>query len=351
MTSIIALITGLGLAGGGVIVVLIYFALNPEKVEKWAALVARAMSGLGGAFRSLKKNYIKLDFQGRVNEFVKQLRASTPSLETDRVYIEWVDDNSSRKTFIDNGRAVIRLRASDTQDDNFVHAAFSFVSTALLFRAKRHLSLTQKESLDLFVAGELIRKEKPAAVVDRFLDLYLHPLLTDKKRKSYHVKFSRINEHGLLFPVFIQELDFVGRKVFASGSRSELVKDFDGLIEFLHRTACRVVGDQSDLEFRGDHSRIAIMIIGKPSKLWDADAYVHFLGRLADGKRIDGVYAVGLKENRRNIDEIVKSVSNWYSIWQTGLSESCLNYKNGQRRIVEQYFVVLRRKAQELVYQ
>lgn len=332
-----------------VFIFLLYFAMRPDKVEQWSGLIARFLSTLGGAFRWLRKNSVKLDLQGNVNEFVRELKKLTPALETDRLTIRWVDPNTARKGFLENGQAVLRLRDTDSEEDNFVHGAYAFVSTCLLFRAKRHLSSTQKESLDLYVSGELVRRQKPASVVDRFVEIYLHPKLSESKRQSYYGKFSQIDEHGLLYPVFIQELDFVGRKVFGTGQKSALVKDFDSLIDFLEKTANRNVGDEIDLEFEGSHSRLAIMIIGKPSKIQNRQVYVHFLQRMASTKRIDGVYAIGLEQNREHIDAIINQVSDLYSVWQKGSCAATIGQGKSERRIV-QYYAVLRRKNEEIVH-
>ena len=118
----------------GVIIILIIL-LNPEKIEIWSALLWRLLDKLGSLFKSANKQYIKHDLQGRVNLFVKSLAKDAPFLVSNRVRIEWVENNITRKSFLEDKEIVLRLRREDPEDLNFVHGAYMFISTGLLFKS------------------------------------------------------------------------------------------------------------------------------------------------------------------------------------------------------------------------
>ena len=107
---------------GALLALLLFF---PEKIEKWSALLWKVIGWCGILSRKAKKKYVKHDLQGRMNDFVKHLRKSTPELPNEKLSVEWVDTSMARKSFIEGGNVVLRLHSSDFRDHNFVHAAFS----------------------------------------------------------------------------------------------------------------------------------------------------------------------------------------------------------------------------------
>ena len=185
----------------------------PEKIEKWSALLWKAIKYFGILSRKARKKYIKHDLQGRVNDFVRHLRKSTPELPKEKLAIEWVDTDMERKSFIEGGNVVLRLHSSDSKDHNFVHAAYLYISTALLYKAKRYLSPIQREAIDLYVCSELLKREKPSTV-DFFLEAYLHPRAKKKKAKltNYLDDFVQIDHNNLFCPHFVKGITLSWRQ-------------------------------------------------------------------------------------------------------------------------------------------
>src|SRR5690606_35469806 len=103
------------------------------------------------------------DLQGRVNEFVRKLRREVPGLENAKLRVEWVDEPLTRKAFLDRGEMILRLRRDDPHDSNFIHGSYLFVSQMLLNQAKRYVSPSQREALDLFVCSRLLQGENKSA--------------------------------------------------------------------------------------------------------------------------------------------------------------------------------------------
>ena len=117
-------------------IVLITIALNPEKIEKWVALLWQAIDQLGAFAKFANKRYVQHDLQGRVNGFVRRLKHKMPSLDNSKIAIEWIAPEEDRKAFFTGDRVVIRLRRDDPNHHNFIHATYLFVSESLLRTAK-----------------------------------------------------------------------------------------------------------------------------------------------------------------------------------------------------------------------
>lgn len=345
--ALIGLISSLGTTVL-IVILLIFFW---DKVELILARIMKILGGLVKAITYFRKKSIQLDLQSRINLFIKDLKKNVSDLETDRFAIHYIDDSMDRKSFFDSGAVVLRLKDYDSEDDNFIHGTYMFVSTCLLFKVKHHLAPMQKESVDLFVTADIIKKEKNY-IIDKFVEKYLQPCLEkNRKSKEYYLKYESIHNHGYFYPILINELDFLGKKVFASVSGKMLITEFDEIINFLNTASLRCIGDDyANLEYRGQNTRIAIFIIGKPDKLIDEERYEYFLKEKLGRSKVEGIYALGDTKNKEIIDRICSHSNGIYKIAKTGQSSAKLNRRDGSSKEIQQYFVVLRRNETLSVY-
>jgi hypothetical protein len=343
----------LGTLGGGsavLIIVVILLLLHPEKVDKWCALLWRLASAFGTLFRGAHKQYVRLDLQGRLNEFARGLEKDAPFLASTRVQIEWTDQDVTKKGFLDEGNVILRLKRNDTEQTNFVHGAYMFVSTSLLAKTKRYIAPSQRQSLDLYVTTDLLEKEKPS-VLGLFLDAYLHPATAkaDSKVSKYVDSFTKIDEAGLFQSVMLQELNYLGDKVFGRRQDDRIISEVDDLIEFLEILAGRKIGEESDLDFARDYCRFAIMIVGKPAKVSAGHAaYVEFVRRRLIPRRIETLYVLGLWENKEVLDSISERLDETYERVRTRRSKAVLRYDDECTQC-DQYLAVLRMKGVRII--
>lgn len=331
---------------GGLLLLLILF--HPEKIEKWSALLWRLISFLeknvGGIFKGAHKKYIKHDLQGRINDFVKKLKEHAPGISFEKIKIEWIDPNQNRKSFISDGKVVIRLRRDDPQDHNFIHTAYLFVSTCLLKKSKRYLTHPQGEALDLFVCTKLIEKEKPH-IISFFLDEYFHPR-TDKPKSKVALfidDFESIDRGGLFFPLFLQELEFLGDKIFGRRRDDQIGLEVNGLINFLKPIVNRTIGDHTDLDFNGQYCKFAIVIIGKPSKLIiSIQPYISFIQSHLVVNGIESIYLLCREDNHDKVDSICNYFKSDYNCIKKYKFKSFLKYPD-RKVLTLQYIAVLRK--------
>jgi hypothetical protein len=329
-------------------VVVIAILKNPEKVEKWIALVWSGVLRLNIGIRSAHKAYVQHDFQGRVNEFVKRHSREMPGFQVKGVKLNWETADTKRKAFIEADRVVVRVRREDPHHENFVKAVYLFVSTSLLYRAKRYISPSQGRAIDLFVTMEIFKSERPE-VVDYFLERYLHPDMDDTSAKTsqYFDKFIPISKAGLFYPVFLQEMDYLGQKVFGARKSQQIVVEVNELIDFLEAIALRRVGDEkTELHFVQQYCRFAIVIVGKQPKLEQSTTpYVKFVQGL--DRNTETVYLIGRAENERKIQQVCAELSETYVTTAEKKLSKVILYGE-EKRTINGFVAVLRSKQREL---
>lgn len=178
---------------------LVYFAKNPDKLEQWVALVAKA----GRYFsKRAEESYVKYKVQSRVNGFIYNVAKIIPNLIVQKVKVEWVSDKLSEREFIQNDHVVVRMRRSRSENRNLVNATIAFVSQSLLIKAKRYIAKYQKEAIDMFTVTQILKREDPI-VLSEFIEAYLHEAMDNQKVNDLYAKFEDIDLFGLYFPVFI----------------------------------------------------------------------------------------------------------------------------------------------------
>jgi hypothetical protein len=318
---------------------------NPEKIEKWSSLLWKLLSFFDSVFRNAHRMYVKHDLQSRVNDFVRRLRKTSPQLAATKVRLEWADPNQTIKGFLENGQVCLRIRKEDRGDLNFVHGTYLFVSTSLLHKTKRYISSSQRESLDLYVCSRIFESEKPA-VVDAFLEEYLHKRLgKGTKANAYFDRYASIDEAGYFYSVLLQELHFLGQRVFGARQDSTIITEIDKLINFLVRISERSVGDDTDLEFYSQYCNFAIMIIGKAPKIEESiEPYAKFIQKLLKNSSLETLYIRGPVEREAEIDEICTRFNDELEPVFEYKSKTRVALRSGRSDLRDTKAVVLRRR-------
>ena len=263
-----------------------------------------------------------------------------------KLELHWVDANERRSSILKDGKVILRLRSNDPEDHNFVHASYLFVCGSLLPRAKRYLSVPQTEGVDLFVTSKILKEEKPN-VVGFFLDEYLHPKV-DKALSNRLGQllddFETVDEAGLFFPVFVQELEFIGDKIFGRRRDTLIAGEVNDLVLFLRKVAMRQIGDESDLHFDRSYCRFRLMIIGKPIKLfYSIEPYLHFIRCEIIPRDFDTLYIMARKESKTQIDNICMQIGHAFIVTRSLFIQTPLRYREGTF-LTDQYIVVLRKR-------
>jgi hypothetical protein len=283
---------------GLILLVILFF---PEKVDKWLAILWSGIEKLGILYRYASKERIRHDIQGSVSEFSKHLGRELPDFVPPQVRIEWVAEAKDRRAFLETGKAVIRLRRSDPDQENIATAAMLFVSRILLRKARRYLSPTQREAVELFVGFRML-KSQASEVYDHFVDRWLYPGIekTNPKIDQYFRRFHHIDEAELFIPVFLQELLYMGDKVFARRRDDAIFAEVDSALQFLEVYANRRLGEKADRpSFNGEACRFAIMIVGMAQNIADErfEVYLKHIRERLLPCGVETIYVIGPARN------------------------------------------------------
>lgn len=285
------------------VVGILLYVIYPENFEKIYSHFLKLFRWISSA---IDKRYIKHDMQGRMNSFIKRMDKKIHSFSAVKIDLQFFNESVDPRVYLDGGKYFVRVKRSADPNRNFVNIAMTFISDNLLKDAKKQISVKQKSAIDLFVAKKLFAEEKQE-VMHEFVSEFLQPLTDDDKIRQLFSKFVETDRAGLLFPIFLQEMVFLGRRVFASPKNNKVQEEVAHLIHSLFEHSNRVQGRNMEKNrFIGRFSKFAFMIIGKNAKVQAGKlhAYKNYLRELMTAG-IESIYLVG----RERIQDFINQVS------------------------------------------
>lgn len=323
----------------------VYYIKNPEKFEKLIAILSKWFRFVCKRF---DYSYIKFDLQGKINDYIKTVSKKVKHLDINKISIKWVKpEDIDAKSYIKNGTLILRMQKSENQNENIVNASMAFISYAFLKKAKSYIAKYQRESIDLYACYDLLRNEK-SDILDQFVQSFMKEKLDDEKIAGFFEKYDDIDKAGIFYPVLIQELTFLGEKVFAK--KRDATKIYDevrNLVNYLFNYAHRKLKEDSIEDFNGAYCKFAIRIIGKRFKInhLGEETYQKNLKKINNSN--ETLYLIGnsdYKSFMKSVFEKSREEIN-YSLLTDKTYSAIIKDEEGQDFKVSNYMMILRSES------
>ena len=319
-----------------------FFLTHPAKFEKLVALVYKYLL----VFTSrVDKTYVKYDIQGKVNSYLAIIKKKVTHIDIEKISIAWVDvENQTPEAFIKSNGLIIRLHKSNSQNKNIINASVAFISFAFLRKAKIYIAKYQRESLELFACYDFLKHEK-ADLLDQFVQDFLKEKLDNQKIAKLFEKFCDIDKAGIFYPVLVQELIFLGEKVFATNrNNAKIFEEVESLINYLNHYANRKRGEEIVSDFTGEFCKFSIRIIGRQPKVDKqlTNVYVNNLEKI--NATNETIYLIGKTENKKFMGSVYEMCKNRinYNLLTNHSYNAIIKDENGDDYNVSNYLMILR---------
>ena len=329
-----------------------YVLFFPDQFQKNLEFIFKGLEKLKifGTWANKKK--ITYGIQGRINHYVnKYLSKEIKDFVQSNIKLEWVDENQTEESFREKGKLIVRMRENDNQNKNFINASMVFISKNLLNKAKLYISKKQRESVDLYVAKKLFETEKEEVLIQFITDFFKEGN-DDKKIGKFLEKYNRIDKAALFFPVFIQEMTFLGEKVFGSSlPKNKVFDEVNGLIDFLFGWAKRKSGDSINNIFTGQFCKFGVMLVGIEYRIENEgeSPYKKHIKFLLE-KEVETIYLIGDVKQEDFIKNLCSDnflKTNNLSLFNNKKYEAITFNKNNEEIKGKTYLTVLRKNEIE----
>ena len=320
----------------------IYYLRNPEKFEKLIAILSKFFKFVSKKF---DYSYIKFDLQGKINDYLKKVSKRVKHLDIKKINIKWIDpDHQTANEYIKNGKLIIRLHKGENQNQNIVNASMAFISFAFLKKAKSYIANYQRESMDLFACYDLLKEEK-SEILDQFVQDFMKDKMDNQKIADFFEKYTDIDEAGIFYPVLVQELTFLGEKVFGKKRDvQKIYKEVRDLVNFLYQYAHRKLNENSISDFSGEYCQFAIRIIGRSAVINRSGEKVYSNHLKKVCAQNESIYLIGDHDNKKFMNNVFNSCKDaiGFSMLSEESYSNTIKDKKGGDIKVKSYMMTIR---------
>ena len=328
-------------AGAGVLAVVLFALKDPDRFDKWLALVARGWARLGVFAQWLARARTRYAVQASLNEIMADLASRAPYATAPRIAVRFIASADEAQAALQDGQLLIRLCEQEDREGD-IAAALPFALSKVVLRTTRmSLSIEQRLAMDLYLSYALATRHGEA-IADRVRSTLIDN--ADSATRACFARYARLDAGGLLFETFLAELDFVEeRALLACPDPEVLSHDAEALLSMLEPHIGRYVDEAVDTTCIGSLVRCGVVIIGKGETIQERpEAWTAYVRHRLLPRATESVHLRGPAHNARVIHETVGLLSPTYHLVREGQTTSRLRDRSGVEFDQPSYFAILR---------
>lgn len=290
---------------GIVVGLLIYFLMNPAKVEKWSAIIAGLVEK--SSARAARRGAAS-EIQAAASKYVKD--TGSEDILPYGLKINWVKENIV-ESYVDkkHERIMVIMQYKKSRSRNFVTAIREYTSKTFISSVRHDVPRQIVTAAELVMVEKIIRAERKDAM-DIFRDEVLPSQIgDDRELDALHKSLKRIEGLGFFENIFLNEI-LIARDALKTFDDSDKASELDALIDFLTLFHKRAPGEDITLEHNRRLFRLSVILVAKTSSMLagGTDLYAKRASKsLSQGLR--SVYVTGTKDDRKYVVKVVDRIS------------------------------------------
>ena len=293
--------TAVGITG----LLLIYFLMNPNKVEKWSAVIAGLIEKIN---TRAARHSAAAEVQSATSAYVSETNSG--DILPYGLKIGWIKD-STVESYVDARKesVVVIMPYRKNISRIFVTAVREYTSKAFIPKIRHDIPRQVVTAAELVMQEKIIRAKRQDA-----LDMFKTEVLplqigTDRDVERLYKSFKQIGESGFFENIFLNELLIAsdGLKTFAE---SQKAMEIDDLIDFLVTFYERSPGEEIRLEYTGKLFKLNIILVAKTEKMMlEGTGPYTKSAEVALSKGLRSIYVTGTKDDRKYVSNVVRDIS------------------------------------------
>ncbi|MCI0530331.1 MAG: hypothetical protein L0Y74_00025 [candidate division Zixibacteria bacterium] len=326
-------------AGFGGFAVIFYLLINPDKFERWMAIVYKGFYFLSSNIPRIKRKVDRLvvatSIQDSVNGICDQVDKQAPGALPHALKIEWVQSESP-ESFIKEGKVIVRLKHYENQDKNIVNSTLMYLKVGLLPRSRSYLDKSLRKSCEFKLATQVFSTKRETGAYDYFFEKELGPAIAEDLNLKRDLQLLEdIDAVGYFTRVFLIEVKEVGQKLLGTVPTPAVQQELRNFAKFLQTIANKAVSENVPLAFNGQKVKTAVVLVAKKEKidLYGIDPYVAMISKLAR-EGYESIYVSGWGE------EYVKKVIEIKNTIQENLVKVIRRYEHSVRGSIKGVLLV-----------
>jgi len=291
------------------------------------------------------RRYVKTHLEGTLGKKIKKINKEIHGLDADKIKIVLIQ-TKTREAFIKERTLLIRLQRKENHYENLVNVAVIYAEKFLYRKLELHLDNEQKASINLYTAKSLLKNRGEEALQFLHKNYYLPVARDNENIQTYFEKLEKIDDKGLFYNIFVQEMVFLGNKVYFKKKPVGINLEIKKFVNFLENFAQRERGEMNiEKTFLGINIKVAFILVALREKreLGLMNSYVYYAEKLLS-QGIESIYALGWGANVAFVHEVATAITKN----EKNLNEiSRITYKSifGDDKIMSALCVLFRNKS------
>lgn len=255
----------------GIIIILfgiiVYFLINPDKVEKWSSIFSKMFSFFS---TNIEKKYISKDIQYKINSFGKDINEECTDLVPYETEIKFIKPSSFKKESCEHikEKVIVFMKDRHNQDENFINAALMSTEKTLIPNSRLYIDKNLMRSVDLqFIKNLTISKNK--SKIATYVNNYFAPEIKKKKILRENIQtLEKLTEQGIFTRILLQELKDYGMIFYPKSSNQSIIKESRNFFDSITELANKKHHEDIKLHFKGDQIKVSFILIGISSTVY-----------------------------------------------------------------------------------
>ncbi|MBU3918842.1 hypothetical protein KKC63_02980 [Patescibacteria group bacterium] len=245
------------------------------------------------------RRYVKTHLEGTLGKRIERINKEAKELQADRLKIVFVQ-NKTREAILKEKTLIIRLQRKENHSENLANIAMIYVENFLYSKLELHLDHEQKEGINLYTAKSLLMESGDSALQFFHKNYYLPAARDSEKIQEYCEKLEKIDNCGLFYSVFVQEMVFLGNKVYFKRKPEGINQEIGKFVNFLESFSKRDRGEiDIDKTFSGTNIKMGFVLVALREKheLGIPDNYIGYIKNSLLPQGIESYYILGWGSN------------------------------------------------------
>jgi len=287
----------------GLILLVIYMVMNPLKIEKWHANIAKLFSFFS---KRAERQSVSADIQSRISSYVKNYKIE--DVLPYGLRFKWIDGGNF-ESYVEKNDVVIIMDYHQNNARNFVNAILSYTAQGLLPHVRNFLPKEILLGTEILVQENIIRKERPDALNIFNTEIIPQRMSEVGGTKKIKEQLAQLHDFGYFENIYLTELAHVGPRL---QEKNENIRknEIYGFIHFLLNIVNRTKGDETGpLNLNLEIFHVWLVLIAKFEKITH-EGTEPYMKRVKEAisKGHDSIYLMTRGKNQKHILPIIDRV-------------------------------------------
>ena len=267
-----------------------------------------------------EKNAVEKRLESTIRTTAKKVNQEAGALLPHGIDIKWVKP-MDRDAFLKQGKVVVCLEPSSSQDRNLARATMLFVETDLIRESQRYVDPVVMKSTKFVISRKMMLFDRRYDAIRCLNEEFIEPAIKNESQiGEFVLALAAIDDNGLLTRVLLREYTKLDAKLFSKSSPRKSFKETRALANMLKVFVERDREEDVPLQMKGQVIRVGLAPVARASTGFCFPVYISRTLK-SHKAQIEAVYVMAMGWNIKYARIVVNAME------RKGLYNKCKDWE------------------------